>query len=452
MDLEKDPPKKAYSDPVYNLERFKVWLDSLNIHLEGLEFVHIAGTRGKGSTAAILEALLLQAGFSVCTFTSPHLDHFGQRFRFNGKSWSREEFEHNLEGFYNSLLPAQRHGFEKGHSYRTVFETLTALALRAFSDFARKEQARGSSLPTIVCWETGLGGRLDCTNVVNPFISIITTISKDHTAILGETIQEITSEKAGIIKQGKPVILSRQRPEYLAEVLKEIRHKAEETGSPVVRSWEHNPVLLQSSSLKAQNIRIRLPEGHNVSRQIKLHGEFQLANLESALAAAWYIAKEFKPEIMGDTILDGIDRIDWPGRFEVRQDPSGRLLIADGAHCPLGARLVAEEASRMIRGTGNELLMIIIGMQKDKDHQEFLRELISNVSNLDVQGVLTIPLNSPRGCDPKVLAEKCQQAGFPSIACSSIKEAVETARETPAHVLCLGSLYSVGEIIRVWEG
>lgn len=320
LDLEKAPAARSYTEKAYNLDGFRAFLESLGNPQRGLHFIHVAGTKGKGSTAALCESILRAHGFPTAMFTSPHLEHFGERFRFDGRAWTAEEFEEHLERFSTCLGPEQRLGFQGPHPYRTVFETLTAMALVAFREHRdRLRAAAPGGRPLIVCWETGLGGRLDCTNVVDPVASVLTTIGMDHVALLGDSIEAITAEKAGIFKAGRPALICRQDPAAAHRVMKVVREKAAEAGSPVVRAWDHNPVRMGGE----QEVEFTLPDGTAGRAAMPLAGRFQRGNLEGAIAACWYAAKMGGGVLTADQTAEGISRVDWPGRFEIHRGAGG---------------------------------------------------------------------------------------------------------------------------------
>jgi len=167
----------------------------------------------------MIEGLLRGQGFPTAFYSSPHLKHFGERYRFDGVPWTFEEFEASLERLVEGISSEHRQVLEEPHRFRTAFEFLTLLALVEFRERGRRLMQADSSRPgQVVVWETGLGGRLDCTNVVDPLVSVITALGLDHTAVLGKEIEQIAAEKAGIIKPGRPVIVSRQYPEFLDRV------------------------------------------------------------------------------------------------------------------------------------------------------------------------------------------------------------------------------------------
>src|SRR5262249_42595381 len=180
--------------------------------------------------------------------------------------------------------PAHHQALDSPHLSRTVFAFLPLLALVEF-------RRRPGSSRQVVVWETGLGGRLDCTNVVDPLVCVITALGMDHTAILGKEIEQIAVEKAGIIKPGRPVIVSRQYPEFLDRVSPVLEKRAAELGAPLVRAWEFCPVLEAGPLLGGQLIRLRLRDDSEEEVYLPLNGSFQQNNLEAAVAAVWHVLK-----------------------------------------------------------------------------------------------------------------------------------------------------------------
>lgn len=447
LDLEKAPSARSYSDKEYDLEGYRIWLESLGSpHRAGQKIIHLAGTKGKGSTGALCEAILLGQGFPTTLYTSPHLEHFGERYRFDGRAWTLAEFEAEMQAFYDSLAPEQRRGIDAPHPYRTVFEMLTALAFKAS---ARRNQAPGK--PQAVILETGLGGRLDCTNVADPVVSVITTLGMDHTKILGDTIEKIAAEKAGIIKRGRPVVVARQAPEHLNRVWPVILRRAEEEGAPIVRAWEHNPVLSVAPAEAGQRVRLRLPDGTEVEETLPLRGSFQIGNLEAAVAACWYFMRECgqMPEAGG--FPRGLPQTVWPGRLEVHENALGKLLILDGAHCPLSARALGREVARLAGGRPDPRFLLLFAMQRDKDAGKFLKHFLTPTGKAELQGIIMYPLGSPRGAEPEALVKTAADQGLPATAASSPAEAMAQAAAAGTHIVAGGTLYTIAALRDAWK-
>lgn len=449
LDLEKNPTAKGYSEKEYNLDRFRAFLEVFGNPQQGQHFVHIAGTKGKGSTAAISEALLRGMGFPTALYSSPHLEHFGERLRFDGKPMNPARFEQALAGLYARLPQLQREQLESTHSYRTVFEVLTALALVEFR--ARAATLSDRSRPQVVCWETGLGGRLDCTNVVDPLVTVITTLAIDHTQILGDTIEKITSEKAGIIKPGRPVIVSRQSPEFADRVFPVLLARAAEVGAPIVRAWEHNPVLHSEPDPQGRRLRVRFPDGTEAAGLLPLRGQFQNANIEAAIAACWYTIRQLGVRPDPRAMMDALPLVDWPGRFEVLINDRRAILILDGAHCPLSAAALARSLPDVLAAPQHRRFVMLLGMQRDKDHAAFLRAFTANLGPLAIARVVTHTLPRPRGADASHLAAVATDAGLDAQAHDSFAHALDAAQRHNLPIVATGTMYSIAEFRKLWN-
>ncbi len=451
LDIEKTPLARSYSDEEYDLDGFRVWLDSLGRPQDELAFIHIAGTRGKGSTAAIAEGLLRALDVDTAMFTSPHLSHYGERFRYNGTPWTYGEFEAAMARLEARLGPEHRRSIEGPQPWRTVFEILTTLALTEFRERDLQQRASNPAHRQMVLWETGLGGRLDCTNVVTPIVSVITTISLDHTQILGETIEAITREKAGIIKPGRPVIVARQTEENRETVLRVIVERAAKVGAPVIRAWEHNPVIESAPVSTGLRVRIQLPGGEVADGVLPLHGTHQLGNLEAALAAVWYAAKEERRILDGGSISRGLGLIDWPGRLEVLADRAGALVL-DGAHCPLGAKIVARTISgweTLATPPARGPWRLLWGMQSDKDHSGFLRAFVANLGDAHLASIHCYPVEGSRGASAELLATIAAESGFQTTAHESPAAAFRAA-SGPGSSIAIGTLYTLSSFRVLW--
>ncbi|CAN5254314.1 folylpolyglutamate synthase/dihydrofolate synthase family protein [soil metagenome] len=444
LDLEKDPAARGYTAEEYDLDQFRIFLNSIGNPERGQKFIHIAGTKGKGSTAAICEGLLRGLNYPTALFSSPHLWHYGERFRFDGVHWKLAEFEERLERFYHRLSPEQRKGFEGPKAFRTVFEVLTALALTTF----RERGSHLSGKPQFICWETGLGGRLDCTNVVDPVITVITSLAMDHTEILGDTIEKIAAEKAGIMKKGRPTIVARQAPEFADRVWPVLLEHATKIGAPIIRAWEHNAVIASEQREAGQWIRVRLPDGREVEGELPLAGEFQHGNFEAALAAVWYALKAEGVDPMKVDLLAGLPLIDWPGRLEVLRK-GAKTLVLDGAHCAYSARNLAESLAK-IPGSADEF-GFLFSMLKDKEIAGFLKSFRENLGPVHAAHVYTYRIPGPRGADPYDLAAAARAAGFTATDFDSSNAAFRAAIAKHDHIVASGTLYTLGHFKQLWR-
>jgi len=375
-----------------------------------LKFIHIAGTNGKGSVAASLSSILQKAGVRTGLYTSPHLVKFSERIRIQEQNLPDE----TLRKLLGRLCPEIDRLRSLGYGI-TFFEATTILALLAFHE----------ANVGIVVLETGLGGRLDATNIVDPQLSLITSISYDHEAILGNTLPAIAGEKAGIIKPGKPV-LSVEASEEIQSVFQK---KADEVSAPLEFVEAAHLLGLVEGTL-FQRIRFRGRE-----YRTPLLGQHQLQNVALAIRASEVLAGQGWG-ITPDHVYRGIEETRWPGRFEViSQNP---WFILDGAHNEDGLRNALAAWKSL---TGTYPGRIIFGVLKDK-------QLDLMISQLEETGseIWLVPVASPKSTSPDELASRFQKIR-PRIW-PSAQAALEASHPIPARgILLIGSLYLVGEIL-----
>jgi len=306
------------------LERMQWMLEQLDHPERRLAFVHVAGTNGKGSTCEFLTQMLREAGYSVGTFTSPYLVDFRERIRYNGEFIPKED----LVELVNEIKPlVERCAAATDFGSPTEFEVITIIAILYFARIAR---------PAIVVWETGLGGRLDSTNVVFPLVSVITNVGMDHTDVLGHTLQDIAAEKAGIIKPGVPVVTGEWNPEALAV----IQEKARSTRSTVYQLGHQYDVQQLEERLGEQRIRYRsiLRRGE-ADYTLTMNGSHQSRNAAAALMTIDLLRNFYSFLLEEDEISRGLQQTRWPGRLEiVSRRP---LIMLDGAHNQEGIEALA---------------------------------------------------------------------------------------------------------------
>ncbi|WP_246246125.1 bifunctional folylpolyglutamate synthase/dihydrofolate synthase [Paenibacillus lemnae] len=367
------------------LERIQQLLDRLGNPHRRLKFIHVAGTNGKGSTCAFLTEVLLQSGYEVGTFTSPYITKFTNRFQFKGEDIEEEV----LLKLANQLYPLVQEiaGSELGSP--TMFEVSTALAVLFFAHEA---------VADVVVWETGLGGRMDVTNIVNPIISIITNVGMDHTDILGDTIQEIAAEKAGIIKPAVPVVTAVSQP----EALDIIRHTAASKRSTLYEMGDQFRYEHLSGDENSQTFRFAGPF-RELDIEIGMQGEHQCANAACAMMAVevlrHYLAFIIEPE----ALLKGFKNTRWAGRLE--QVSSSPRLILDGAHNPEGAESLANSLTRTYTYRKLNLMM---GMLANKHHDDYLKHILPIVDTL----IITEP-DFRRKMDANALADIAERLREP---------------------------------------
>jgi dihydrofolate synthase/folylpolyglutamate synthase len=381
-----------------------------------LRFLHIAGTNGKGSTAAFCAAALRgrerQTGERTGLFTSPHLISIRERFQVDGAPISREAFTAALA---RVLAAAETLPPELGEP--TFFELLTALALVHFA---------GEGVAWVV-WETGLGGRLDSTNIVTPAIAVITGVALDHQEFLGDTIEAIAREKAGILKPGIPAVTAAQGP-----ALDVIREVAAQIGAPL---REIGPNTAQALEIEDGKQRARI-DGQEY--RLSLLGPHQARN--AACAAAALAALLLDPPMAQGELAAAFANTEWPGRFQLlRENPP---LIVDGAHNPEGiAAAVTAWKSLM----GETKAHVIYGTLADKDAAAAARLLLPIASRITL-----VPPTSDRAADPAALAPLFTP--IPTQTQPSLATLWPTLRQSPDPVLIIGSLVLAGDALRLHGG
>ncbi len=392
------------------LERMSVLLHHLGNPERGPRFVHVAGTNGKGSVCAMIESALRAAGLRTGLFTSPHLAEPTERIRIAGEPVAPQAFAAAFDTVHRASESLLAQGLLDGHP--SYFETVTAMAFLLFRD---------SGADTVVL-ETGLGGRLDATNVVRPALSVITPIDYDHEAFLGKGLESIAREKAGILKPGAPAVVSPQPAAALAV----LEQTAAALGVPLfpASDWTAGDV-----EIHAYGSRFTASGPLRVAIDCPLAGEHQVSNALTAIATLHRLG------IAPEAIRAGIASARWPGRLEcVARSPE---TVLDGAHNPAGARALARHIERFYSG---RRVHLIYGAMRDKAVAEVAGLLFPLVEEV----ILTAPAQ-PRAVRPETvrdIADHPRMRLAPSIA-----EALALARELPPEdaVFVTGSLYLVGE-------
>jgi len=414
-------PRLAHNAANYDLRRVVELLSRLgNPHLKARS-VHIAGTNGKGSTAAMIASVLTTSGYTTGLYTSPHLHTWRERIRVNGELISEAE----LATLVEEMKPEVKAVNQKATYGRlTTFELLTALA---FAYFAQK----GVSFQVL---EVGMGGKFDATNVINPEVGIITSISFDHTEVLGNSLAEITAEKAGIIKPGSVMVTSPQ-PDEVAWVIEETCLTC---GAHLVRVG--SDVTWQSLGFNANQQRFRVAGRlGSYELSIPLLGQHQLANAATAVAALEVLA-ERGFNISRDSITNGLARVSWPGRLHILSRHP--FIVVDGAHNPDAARRLRESLERYF---DFDRATLVIGVSDDKDIAGIALELVPVFDK-----VIVTCSRHPRAMATALLAAEFARhkvktqvvADVPS----ALSEALALARDRD--LICVaGSLFVVAEAI-----
>lgn len=385
--------------------------------------IHVAGTNGKGSVIAFLRAMLEAAGKRVHVYTSPHLVRFNERFRLNGELVSDAELSATLEECerVNAGAPI------------TVFEITTAVGMMLFSRHPAD----------VLLLEVGLGGRLDATNVIDvPLAAVITPIAIDHTDYLGDTLEKIAAEKAGIVKRGAPAIVAAQPRDALAA----IERQAARVGAHLRIAGEDWTATEERGRLVYQDEAglLDLPPP-------RLYGRHQFENAGLAIAALRAI-KSLK--LAPAAYEAGVAKADWPARMQRLSQgalavlaPAGSELWLDGGHNPDGGRAVAAALADLEERVSRPLVLIV-GMMATKDCEGFLR----NFTGL-ARRMIAVPVpNVEKGMSAEAIADAARAIGLPATSRDNLAEALEAARkldlDPPPRILITGSLYLAGAVLR----
>ena len=394
------------------LERITQLLQLLGDPQKRLKFIHIAGTNGKGSTAAMTASVLTQAGYQTGLFTSPFIYRFNERIQMNGVQIP--------DGDVIDLVARVKEKADTMSDYPTEFEFVTAMAMLWFLQ-------QGCDM---VVLEVGMGGLIDATNVIPaPEVAVITNIGLDHTDALGDTLEKIAANKAGIIKEGCTAVVYRGSENVEAVY----ESTCQKLGVPLKKA-DFAGLQLIRHSLEGQTFDC----GSHKGLQLPLLGHHQLYNaavvlgvLEALVERGWRITEEH--------IRMGIARVQWPGRFDiVGQDP---LFIIDGGHNPQCIEALVGNIRDYLTG---RRVIALTGVLADKDYGEMFRPVMALVE----QFVCVTP-NNPRKLEAAELAAHLQKAGARANPCQSVARGVELAKELAGKdgvVLCFGSLYTIGDI------
>jgi dihydrofolate synthase/folylpolyglutamate synthase len=430
VNYEKRPPT-GLAPREFGLERVRELLRALGSPHAGLRCLHVAGTKGKGSTSAMAASILSAAGYRTGLYTSPHLVDVRERIRLDGETISREDFARLLEMTRPHLERARAEWVRSapGSVRRTTyFEILTHLA---FLHFKRA----GADAAVL---EVGLGGRLDATNVIeHPLACAITSVGYDHTAVLGTRLAQIAREKAGIFKPGCPAVVSCHRPSARKATLAAAR----EMRSPV---WLFGREVLLRHGPRGR-FSVSTPGGAHENLEIPLWGKHQRENAAVAVALAELARAAGLDRVRPEAVREGLARVSWPGRVQKVADSP--VTILDGAH--------NAESVRALMATLNERLprrrpVFVLGAMADKPWRRMLRELAPGA-----RALVATSSGNPRACDPAELGRLAARAGVARAEAEpEPKRALARAREIAGRrglVVVTGSLYLVGMLIPLFE-
>jgi dihydrofolate synthase/folylpolyglutamate synthase len=344
------------------LSRMEKLMERLGNPEHRLKFIHVAGTNGKGSTCAFLTSVLIECGYDVGTFTSPYIEKYTSRMQYNGVNIP----DADLLQLCNKLKPHVDAIAETDLGSPTMFEVSTALAILYYATVV---------YPDYVVWETGLGGRLDSTNIVNPVVTVITNVGHDHMEILGNTIELVMAEKAGIVKAGVPIISAVEQPEAIA-VLERICANKKTTLYLMDREYEYQVV---SSELNEQKFNFKGLFRNIDGLVISLNGAHQYKNAAIAIMTLEVLRQYYALIVEDEVLIRALNTTKWPGRLEMISEQP-RILL-DGAHNPEGAQTLAAALKQTYR---YKKLHLMMGMMGTKHHSAYLRHILPMVDTLVV--------------------------------------------------------------------
>ena len=400
-------------------EHTRELLSRLGNPQEGIKIIHVAGTNGKGSVCAYLNAMLLAGGKKTGLFTSPHLVRINERFQINGEDVSDEQF---LDAFLKVEKAAKEYEAE-GEGHPSYFETLFLMGMLIFKEAGVE----------YLVMETGLGGRLDATNVVEkPLACIITSISRDHTEYLGDTLEAIAGEKAGIIKAGVPVIYDASQPGPASV----IAAKAKEMGSP---AWPMEPSFYEMKTQSREGITFTFayPGGEKAELAIPYVAKYQMMN--ASLAFYMMHILQDVHDIPKNVLAEGLSKIKWPCRMEM----AAPGVIIDGAHNEDGIAQFVSTAGYFAKE--NEITILFTAVA-DKHYHEMIGEICEGIHP---SHVVATQIDGSRVVPAEVLSEDFRKAGCTDV-CSEpeIGAAYEKAlgKKGSGMLFCVGSLYLAGEL------
>ena len=402
----------------FNLDRMFALMEELGNPQAKYPIIHVAGTKGKGSVSALCASALQAAGYKTGLYTSPHLIDYTERIQIDGEPISHELMTELVEEIKPAVARVP---------FLTTFEITTALGFLAFA----RQQCNAAVI------EVGLGGRLDATNIVTPDVSVITSLSYDHVAVLGNTLAKIAGEKAGIIKAGVPVVSAPQVDEAL-EVLERI---ASDRGCPFVLIGRDVKFERLTSSLDGQSLRITDDEDATLALELPLLGEHQVQNAATAYAAL----KSSSIEIADQAIQKGFSQVKWRARFEVaRREPP---VIFDSAH--------NQDSFVKLRAAVDEYfpgrqVYLIFGASEDKNIPGMFAEMKPKIKKLIVTRA-----DHPRALEPQKIVELADRAGLESEALSPVesafRRALDLSEKDGSIVLSAGSMFVTAEVMQAWN-
>jgi dihydrofolate synthase/folylpolyglutamate synthase len=413
---------RRFGDMKLGLERIKFLLEKVENPEQKLKVIHVGGTNGKGSTAAMVASILRAAGFKVGVYTSPHLSSYRERIVVDNQKISEEE----IIKLFDEFKPIIDEMIVNGNQ-PTFPEVTTAIAFKYFYD-------QGVDYAVV---EVGLGGRLDATNVVNPLVTVITNIGLEHTDILGNSIEEIAAEKAGIIKDGIPLVTATEE-EKAFSVFKRI---CEENKSRIIRigkdvKFEKKRV----TDLDGQFFDLDMFGEKINDLFIPMLGDFQIINAATAVCAAMLSGCDIEEE----EIREGLKNVKWPGRLEIVQ--KNPLVVLDCAKDPLAMRKLVDSIKKDFK---YGKLISVVSISKDKKIDLMIRNLAEVVDKF----VFTRHGVQNRAVELEILEKEANKYSKPFVSVESVKEAVRKAIDSSDKedmILITGSVFTVAEAREIW--
>ncbi len=399
------------------LENVRELLNELGNPEKALTFIHLAGTNGKGSTAALLNAGLMSYKNRVGLFTSPHLIAVNERIRVNGEPVADDIFAEAM----TKLATAA----DKLESSPTYFEIVTITALLVF-------QQQNCDM---VVWETGMGGRLDSTNVVTPLLSVITNCALDHTAFLGDSIEKIATEKAGIIKPNIPVFYGGDNPKVRNVIIEKSQQ-------------EHAPLFFRGNDFYLDNYRYEngvmltstgFQGGQTITASTKLWGRHQATNVSLVVAILKYLSCHENFEL--EQAISALENAIWPGRLQ-NVEVNGQELLVDGAHNSHAATTLVQSLNERYLG---KKWRVIVGILGDKDYRTFIEKMDEVADSF-----LVLPVSSPRAADPQDILQTIKDV-TPEKNARIISMDDLLAIDSTEQTILTGSLYLIGELYQKTE-
>jgi dihydrofolate synthase/folylpolyglutamate synthase len=416
----------------YDLENIGALVGELGHPERAFRSVHIAGTNGKGSVTAMVDAALLAAGHRSARYTSPHLVDLAERFVVGGRPIDRPALEAALADVERAAERLQAGGGLSGPP--TFFEAATAAAFELF-------RRAGTELAVL---EVGLGGRLDATNVIRPEATAITSIGFDHQRYLGNTLPDIAREKAGIIKPGVPVVVGRMD----AEAERAIGEVARGLGAPIVRAWDGVRVDREAGGRAdphaPSRVRITTPGRDYGEIELALRGDHQIDNAVVAVRLLEILHARGIDAPAG-AIVDGLASVHWPGRLDRRRLPDGREALLDAAHNPQGAAALAVYLASVFPSR----LPLVCAVMRDKDAAGILQPLAHVVS-----AIVATRASNPRSADPPELAAIAHEVApdLPIEIEAAPRDALAAAWRRSPRIVVAGSIFLLGDVMTALGG